>query len=155
VSTNNGHDETAAPAIMVRIACGCGPSRQMEMTFGVPLDMTPHELNQYVDKVMMVADRQTMKGALDAEEIILEGARKQLHTAIEQKGNYIGGQELQWIASGRKGPFKMNPSQEAQVTNWDKNISELKERRIPEAERKIAELRAAIEAGVQEPHTGH
>ena len=159
MTATNGHDILHDPklneetprgpvAIVISISVGCGPNRQMQMQFGVPLDMTPKELNRYVDKAMGIADRQSLIGALDRAKLDLEGAKRQLITQREQKANYVNGQEANWYNSGRKGKFMPAASEQAQIANWDKSIRELQDNRIPKFEQEIAELERTIAAGV-------
>lgn len=148
----NGHDkirqvDTSAPAIMIRVASQAGP-RAIEMTFGVPLDMTLKDLNSYVDKVVSVADRLQNQGELQRAKADLDGAEKALATHIEQRAAYEARETLAWDASGRKGAWRPTDSQRQQLRNWETSIAEMRDKRIPHFRAEIAKLEREIAAGV-------
>ena len=137
-------EDKAAPAFVFRIGSQTGQNKTMEVSFGVPSDMTPQDLNGYVDKVMGVIDRQNDKGLLEVARLNLEGAEKQLMTNEEQKANALAGYHLEWAASQRRGDFKTNGQQSAQLSNWDKNSKHLREEIIPKFRKAITELENKI-----------
>lgn len=138
--------DRSAPAIMIRVATQAGP-RAIEMTFGVPLDMTVADLNAYVDKVVGVSDRLQKQGDLQRAKLDLEGAEKALMTQIEQRTNYEINCANDWSASNRQGPWKPYGNQKAQMDNWDKSIRELRDNRIPHFKNEIDKLQREISQG--------
>lgn len=150
MATNgNGHDKdtSSAAAFVIRVAGQAGP-RAIEVTFGVPLDMTVNDLNQYVDKVCMVIDRQTDRGELGKIKADLEGASKALLSHLEHRAAFERAARESWERSGRRGEFKMHDSQLAQIGNFDKTISELRDTRIPGFQKRIDELERSLKAEV-------
>lgn len=144
----NGHDKNeSAAAFVIRVAGQAGP-RAIEVTFGVPLDMTVNDLNHYVDKVCMVIDRQTDRGELGKLRMDLEGAAKALLTHMEHKAAFERAAQEDWERRGRRGPFQYADSQRAQLQNFDKTIDELRETRIPTFQKKIDELERSLKAEV-------
>ena len=150
MAEGNGHIrsvDTSAPAIMIRVASQAGP-RAIEMTFGVPLDMTLKDLNTYVDKVVSVADRLQAQGELQKLRLDLEGAEKALATHLEQRAATEAKATLEWEISGRKGAWKPTASQQQQIANWETTIREMRDKRIPYFKAEISKLEREIAAGV-------
>lgn len=135
-------------AIGIQVNAQVGANRSMTMTLGAPLAMTLQDLNRYVDKIMSVAERQNMKGLLEQAKLALEGAEKNIQTNLEQRASFQGKSDLEWVASGRQGPFRPSKSQQAQLDNWDTTIRNLRDNVIPKFKRDIAELEAKIAEGV-------
>jgi len=143
----NGHDTSSSAAFVIRIAGQAGP-RAIEVTFGVPLDMTVPDLHHYVDKVCLVIDRQTYKGELMKIKLDLDGAEKALATHLEQQAAAQAKFELEWQISGRKGAWKPFGAQQAQIEGWQTTIRELRDKRIPHFKAEISKLEREIAAGV-------
>jgi hypothetical protein len=137
--------DTAAPAFMVRTAAQVGRDRTMEITFGVPMDMTPTDMHKYTDKVMSVIERQNNKGLLRECEMALDGHTKNLATNLEQKAALESKYQLDFVVSGRKGEFKAAGNQKAQLDNFDSTSKNLREVVIPKLKRDIEELKRKIE----------
>lgn len=148
MAEGNGHaKDTSAAAFVIRVAGQAGP-RAIEVTFGVPLDMTVNDLNHYVDKVCMVIDRQTDRGELGKLRLDLEGAGKALLTHLEHRAAFERASQEDWERRGRRGPFQYTESQQAQLRNFEKTIDELKDTRIPTFQKKIDELERSLKAEV-------
>ncbi len=149
MAEGNGHDrsKTSDAAFVIRIAGQAGP-RAIEVTFGVPLDMTVNDIHQYVDKVCMVIDRQTYKGDLMKARLDLDGAEKALATHVEQQANAAAKFALEWEAHGKKGPWRPYGAQQQQLDNWQTTIREMRDKRIPHFKAEIAKLEREIAAGV-------
>ena len=139
----NGHDTSSSAAFVIRIAGQAG-TRAIEVTFGVPLDMTPNDLHHYVDKVCLVIDRQTSKGELQRAKLDLDAAEKQLATHIEQQATAAAKFALEWQINGRKGPWKPFGAQQQQLDNWQTTIREMRDKRIPQFKAEISKLERAI-----------
>ncbi len=139
----NGHDTSGSAAFVIRIAGQAGP-RAIEVTFGVPLDMTVNDIHHYVDKVCLVIDRQTYKGDLMKTKADLEGAEKALATHLEQRAGMEVRAVQDWESSGRKGAWHPTSSQQQQITNFDTTIRELRDQRIPRFQKDIEFLEGKI-----------
>ena len=135
-------------AIGIQLNAQVGPNRTMTMTLGVPLEVDLPQLNALVDKLMSVTERQNDKGILEQTRLTLASAEKDIQTNLQHKSSFAAKSELDWIASGRQGPFKPSKSQAAQMDNWDKTIGNLKDNVIPKLRRDIEQLEARIAAGV-------
>ncbi len=143
----NGHDTSSSAAFVIRIGGQAG-TRAIEVTFGVPLDMTPKDLHHYVDKVCLVIDRQTFKGELQRAKMDLEQAEKALTTHVEQQATAAAKFALEWEANGRKGPWKPFGAQQQQLDNWQTTIREMRDKRIPQFRAEISKLEQVIAAEV-------
>lgn len=137
-----------SPAIVITMTQAVGTDRNMQLQFAVPLGMTPMKLNAYIDKVTSVIDRQNDMGLLRKAKAILAGAEDHLKTNSENQANYLLKCEAEWYQSNRKGPFKMNGAQEAQMRNFKETEITTKEKLIPKYKADIAELEQKINAGV-------
>lgn len=135
-------------AIGIQLSAQVGPNRTMTMTIGVPLDVSLSNLNQFVDKLMSVTDRQNDKGLLEQAKLALQAAEKDIGTNQDHAAAFSGKAELDWVASGRQGPFRPSKSQQTQLDNWGTTIRNLKDNVIPKLKRNITELEAKIAAGV-------
>ena len=139
----NGHDTTSSAAFVIRIGGQAG-TRAIEVTFGVPLDMTVNDLHHYVDKVCLVIDRQTHKGELQRAKLDLKAVEAALATHIEQQAAAASKFALEWEISGRKGAWKPYGAQQDQLNNWQTTIREMRDKRIPTFKAEIAKLEAEI-----------
>jgi hypothetical protein len=150
VAKTNGHTAVseAVPGIILRISAQVGHSRSMEVQFACPLDMTPKDLNQYIDKVTAVLNRQNDIGLLAVARANLVHAKKEITTNQEHRAEFESRCRLDWNVSGRRGEFKPTESQRAQLKNWDTNIQNYRENLIPKFEKEIAELERQINEGV-------
>ena len=135
-------------AIGIQLNAQVGPNRTMTMTLGVPLEVDLPQLNALVDKLMSVTERQNDKGILEQTKLTLDKAEKDIATNLEHRAAFAANSELEWIASGRQGPFKPSKSQSAQMGNWDQTIRNLKDNVVPKLRRDIEQLEARIAAGV-------
>ena len=141
----NGHDTSSSAAFVIRIGGQAG-TRAIEVTFGVPLDMTVKDLHHYVDKVCLVIDRQAYKGELQRAKQDLRGAEAALGTHLEQHAAATVRFAQEWEANGRKGSWKPYGAQQEQVKNWETTIRELREKRIPQFRSEVEKLEQAITA---------
>lgn len=137
-----------APAIFVRFSANVGPNSQMELSFGIPLDMTPRDLNTYVDKVSAVTERQQKKGLLAHTRIELENRKKQLYTNIMNRAEYEAKQATDWATRGKRGDWEPNGQERAQIATFTTNDKALREDQIPLLEKQIEELEAEINENV-------
>ena len=137
--------DKSAPAFVVRAAAQVGRDRNIEITFGIPMDMTPADMHQYTDKVMSVIERQNNKGLLRECEMALEGHTKNLATNIEQKAQLESKYRLDFEVSGRRGEFKVAGAQKSQLDNFDNTSKNLREVVIPKLKRDIEDLKRKIE----------
>lgn len=137
-------EEKAAPAFVFRLASQVGKDGSMEITFGLPADMRPVDMNAYIDKVRALVDRQNDIGLLEVTRAHLDGAKKQLLTQREQRAAHDSKARLAFIASGRKGEYKAHGSDAAALDNFDKTIKRLSEELIPEFEAQISALQRKI-----------
>jgi len=135
-------------AIGISVQAQIGANRHISMTLGCPMSMPLKDLHAFVDKIMAVADRQNEKGILEQTKLALEGARKNLQTQIDQRGDLEGKYHLEWVVSGRKGDFRPSASQQAQLDNYSVTAKNLKEVVIPKFQRDVEELEAKIAQGV-------
>jgi hypothetical protein len=137
--------DSKAPAFVFRVSAQVGQNKNIELTFGAPMDMTPADLNAYLDKVMSVVDRQNDKGVLEQLKLTLEQAEKTVQTNMDQKAALESKFALEWSVSNRRGEFKPNAGQQAQLNNFDTTAKELRENRIPQLRKMIAELERKID----------
>ena len=140
--------DKSAPAFVVRTAAQVGRDRNIEITFGIPMDMTPADMHKYTDKVMSVIERQNNKGLLRECEMALEGHTKNLATNIEQKAQLESKYRLDheiMSSRGRRGEFKLTVAQESQLSNFDNTSKNLREVVIPKLKRDIEDLKRKIE----------
>ena len=136
-----------APAIVITMTQSVGPDRNMQLQFAVPLGMTPMKLNSYIDKVTSVIDRQNDIGVLKKAKLYLEQAERDLKTNTENQANYLLDAEAKWYASGRKGAFALNGTQQAQLRNFKETEVKAKTEIIPKLRENIAELERKIAEG--------
>jgi hypothetical protein len=134
----------SAPAIFVRFSAQVGPNSQMELSFGIPLDMTPRDLNAYVDKVASVTDRQHKKGLLAQARLELDNNKKQLLNNTQNRANYEAKQATEWAVRGKRGNWDPSGQERAQIATFQTNDKALREDRIPLLEKQIVELEAEI-----------
>ncbi len=139
----NGKDTSGSAAFVIRIAGQAGP-RAIDVTFGVPLDMTVNDIHHYVDKVCLVIDRQTYKGELMKTKADLDGAKKALDTHLEQHAAMQAKSLVEWESSGRKGDWRPTSSQAQQINNFETTIRELRDKRIPNYQKDIEFLEGKI-----------
>lgn len=133
----------AAPAIQVKTARQVG-NQLMEMVFMAPLDMNLKDLNAYVDKVTSVMDRQGDKAALEAEQMALAAAEKNLVTNVTQLADAQSRAQTDWEITNRKGPFKATDSQKKQFENFERTSIHLRTAVIPKHKQNIEELKRKI-----------
>lgn len=145
---NGKSGDEAVPGVIFRVSQQVGQNRQMEMQFAIPLDMTPKDLNRYIDKCTAVLERQNEIGILNVTKATLAQAKAQLQANREQRANYESKCRLEWVVSNRKGDFRPTESQKAQLTNWDTTTANLMENLIPKYEKDISELERRINEGV-------
>jgi hypothetical protein len=120
----------------------------MEMQFACPLDMTPRDLNLYIDKVTSVIERQNNIGILLVTRATLAQAKAQLQANREQRANFESQCRLEFSVSGRRGDWRPTTSQQAQLGNWDNTSKNLIENLIPKYEADVADLKRKIDEGV-------
>jgi hypothetical protein len=136
-----------APAIFVRMSSQVGQNRTMEMSFGIPLDMTPSDLNKYIDKVSACAERQNEKGILEVLKFNLRDAYKRIEENTQHIAGYEAKHMAQWEASGRRGDWQPSGAQSAEIRNFQTTISDLRDNVIPRLKKQIAESEAKISEG--------
>jgi hypothetical protein len=136
--------DTSAPAIFVRFSAQVGPNSQMELSFGIPLDMTTADLNSYVDKVASVANRQNKKSLLVQAVLELDNTKKQLVNNTQNRANYELKQATDWVVRNKKGDWVPSGQERAQIATFETNDRALRSDRIPIIEKQIAELKAEI-----------
>ena len=134
----------AAPAFVFRLGGQIGPNNTMEITFGVPADMLPADMDKYIDKVRARLDRQNEIQILAAAQIQLRNAERQLVDEREKRAAVESSAREHWAASSRRGDFKPTGSQAASFDNHDKNIKRLTEEVIPQFKDTIADLERKI-----------
>jgi len=134
----------AAPAFVFRLGGQVGPNNTMEVTFGVPADMMPADMDKYIDKVRARLDRQNDIQILESAHIQLRNAEKQLADERERRAVAESSMRGHWATSGRKGDFKPTGSQAAALDNHDQNLKRLIEDVIPGFKATIAELERKI-----------
>lgn len=133
----------SAPAVVIKMAKQINQSL-MEMSFAIPLDMTPKDLNAYVDKVSGVMDRQSDKADLEAQEMALQAAERDLFTNLDQLSNQRARDETDWSIGQKRGDFRPTESQKKQYENWEKTSRGLREDRIPKFKANIEALKKKI-----------
>jgi hypothetical protein len=138
----------AAPAFVFRLGGQIGPNNTMEITFGVPADMMPADMDAYIDKVRARLDRQNEIQILESAKIQLRNAERQLNDEREKRAAADSSMRLHWSVSARKGEFKPTGSQSAVLDNHDKSISRLTEDVIPAFKASIADLERKIAGDV-------
>jgi hypothetical protein len=136
--------DSAAPAFVFRVASQVGQNKNIELTFGIPMNMTPNDMNGYLDKVMSVIDRQNDKGILEQLKLTLEQAEKTVQTNMEQKAALELKFSRDFSIGGRRGEFKPTSGQQAQLNNFDTTAKELRENRIPQLRKMVSELERKI-----------
>lgn len=152
-----------APALGISTVVNMG-DRQITLQFHAPLDMAPADLNEIIDRVMAVADRQQAKAelpALHAEldkhvqtvaqfdedsarvehdfEVEQAKADVTIATLVEEKAKAINEAQEKHVASGRVSEFQMGPAVASRVKGFDRdieNVKAAKEKR--QAERDLA-----------------
>ena len=134
-------------AIGIQFSAAVGRDRQIVLTAGVPITLTPGQINEYVDKMAYVMDRQNWKGELKVLRNELEMTEKELVTNMQQLDSARDRMVADWERSKRRGPFRMSDAQEKNDATQSKNIAHLRDERIPKYKRQIAELEAQIAGG--------
>lgn len=140
--------EEAAPAFVFRLGGQIGPNNTMEITFGVPADMLPADMDRYIDKVRERIDRQNDIQILESARIQLRQAEKRLEDERTRRAAIESSARDHWATSGRRGDFKPTGSQAASFDNHDQNIKKLIEEAIPQLKANIAELERKIAGDV-------
>jgi hypothetical protein len=136
--------DAVAPAIVTSITAQIGPNRSITMQFGIPMDMRPADLNAYLDKVMAAMDRQNDKGLLTEYKVSLEKAQFNLETAAQQRANHEAACRDAFEKSGRHGEWKPTGSQKQELSNFDNNVRDLRDKTIPKLKTAIDELERKI-----------
>ena len=129
-------------AIGIQLSLTIGQTRSLTLTTGVPLDWSKQELDDALDKLVALGDRQRAKHDLEQTRALLKNEEQNLHLHRQQ----INAQETAYVAefqqSGRKGEWKPTGSQGATLkglqSNDDNSIERIKKLRkdIEEAENK-------------------
>lgn len=145
---HTAHADEAVPGIVVSVNSQVGHSRSVSIQFACPLDMTPKDLNRYIDKVTAVMDRQNNIGLLAVARANLEAAKKEIIKSREHRANFESKARQDWVISGRKGDFRPTASQQAQLNNFDTTEKNSRENLIPKFEKDIAELEQLINEGI-------
>jgi hypothetical protein len=136
-----------APAIFVRMTSQIGPNNTIEMSFGIPLDMRPNDLNAYLDKVAACAERQNNKGMVTEFKLRLHEAWKQIETINTNEAQLQAKAQADYELSGRRGEWKPTGSQAAELKNFSTNRANFRDNIIPRLEKEIAALEAKIAQG--------
>jgi len=139
--------DTGDLAIGIQINAQVGANRTITMTSGIPIAVTPADLNAYMDKMVAVIDRQNDKGILEQCKLALLAAEKDLITQTEQRAGFESRAEMDFRIANRKGDYRPTESQQKQLANYDQSIRALREDRIPKFKKDIADLEARIAAG--------
>jgi hypothetical protein len=132
-------------AIGIQFSAQVGPNRQIVLTSGVPMDITPTQLNEYVDKMAYIMDRQNWKSELDLKRFELENREKERMTNREQLLDHHESAVAAWERSGKRGPFRMNDAQQKHDANLNNSFTHLDNVVIPKLKAQIKELEAKIE----------
>jgi len=144
---NNGELKTvngADLAIGIQFSAVVGANRQITLTAGVPITLSPMQINEYVDKMAYVMDRQNWKGELEKLKATLEITEKELITNTQQLDASRARMVEDWERSKKRGPFCKTDAQEKSDLTQVKNIAHLRDDRIPLFKKQIAELEAKI-----------
>lgn len=136
------------------------------LTFQVGIDSTTDDadLNDLLDRIGRAANRQRAIAELPEKEQALEIAYGQ-PAALEReiarlqalRAAHVGGMQAAWDAAARRGPFKPNEKQQAQIDQYDKQIEQAMKSRgsftrdIAICEWEVARRRALIECLPEPP----
>ena len=136
--------QDGAPAIFVRYSAAVGKDRNIELSFGIPLDMRPADLNKYLDKVTGCVNRQNEIGLLEFAKSTLMEAYNKITENSEAASAYEAKQESDWYSKGKLGAWKPTGSQQAEIKNYNTTIANYRDNIIPLWEKKVAELERKI-----------
>ena len=134
-------DDEDAPAAVLGISLEAkfNASRSVVFQTHVPLGADPKEIYRQFAKICDIADRREEFYLLKGLRITLERDEEALKTTIQQIGNLRTAYENEWVAGGRKGPFKLGGQQKTNVDNQQNGAMALKDR-IEKVKGEIAEL---------------
>jgi hypothetical protein len=141
--SENGKDRTgevAAPAIVVQVQTG----GNMSMQFAVPLNMTPKDLNAYIDKVVGCMDRQGLIIQLKQKKLQLDHEMQKMQDNLVNMTAYEIKHAEEWSGNGRLGEWQPTGSEKAHLSTLSTNDRHSRETIIPTIKEQIIELEAAI-----------
>jgi hypothetical protein len=136
-------DTQAEPVIRISYQSSLGDNRGAVFETYVPQSYTPQEIGSIMDKLREVCDRQTaivkideLKRAIASDKAHLEAGKADMKRIEEHQMNV-------WIASGRKGEFRLTQAEaqarqnvEGSIINRQKSI-ELLEMQLAEYTSKV------------------
>jgi hypothetical protein len=102
----------------LRLTCGVGQHRQLDMSFGVPLSWSVDEINTQVDKLIAVVERQAAKGDLLSIKGTLQTLEMQLETTRQQMVNHETNARAAWYDAKKHGEFKLTGQAATQMQNF-------------------------------------
>jgi len=134
-------DDEDAPAAVLGISLEAkfNASRSVVFQTHVPLGADPKEIYKQFAKNCDIADRREEYYLLKGLRITLERDEESLKTTLESINHLQSAYENEYIAAGRKGPFKLVGQQKTNVENQMSGAKALKDR-IDKVKLEIAEL---------------
>lgn len=109
----------------------------------MPLSSSVAQLNAVMDKLRSVCDIQNARTSVKELARQLQSDEAALSALVADKERIAGEQIDEWDRSGRKGPFKLNPSQLQHKQNIDGSIIN-RQKSIEMVKARIAEFESII-----------
>ncbi len=126
-------------AIGIQLSLTIGQTRSLTLTTGVPLDWSKPQLDEALDKLVALGDRQRAKHDIEQARGLLKNAEQELHmhrqNRVVQETNFEAG----FQSSGRKGDWRPTGSQSSILGGLQQNIDNSVER-IKKLRSDIAEM---------------
>lgn len=104
--------------LSIRLACAIGQNRQVEFGIGIPLSCPEDTLNEYVDKLIRVVERQAAKGDLLSIKGTIKTMEFQLETTRQQMANHETNARAAWYDSKKHGEFRLTGQAATQMQNF-------------------------------------
>lgn len=133
----------SAPALGFSITANINQKRQIVVQSFVPLDAEPAEISKVLDKALDQIDRAENRYLLRDLKLVLENDENTLKQHVEKVADLQNAYQREWMASGRRGDFKLAGVQKTNVENVQKTIEGLKDR-VARTKTQIEEISAAV-----------
>lgn len=126
-------------AIGIQLAGEIGQSRALTLTTAIPLDYSPAEINDTLDKLSTALERQRLKHQLVTTRDLLKAREQDLIQARVQYADQEARFVTDWGISGKRGEWKPHGNQEKVLYNLRTNESNITET-IKKLRKEVEEL---------------
>lgn len=116
-----------------------GNGRQLVFAAGFPLDWELSRINNALDKLVSVSDRQALRYEAHDRRAAIANMYHQINVQLTQKDRFYKQLNEHWITGSRKGEFKLSQDNAAKLANYDVSVAGLRDA-IFKAEKELQEL---------------